>query len=136
MGKEEDKAVAQHVSGQANKPMSSPAHALTFQEVEKELSADSQNGLSHDEAKKRLEEFGRNEFGANKGVQPARILIAQIANSLTLVRQFFPTFPPRNRLFCVFHSPTQQGDWRPNGASQRNGLIWTATKCPPMPVTC
>lgn len=90
MGKEEDQAVADHVSGQANKPMSSPAHALTFAEVEKELNADAQNGLSHEEHKKRLEEFGRNEFGENKGVQPARILIAQIANSLTLVRDIQP----------------------------------------------
>lgn len=93
MGKEEDKAVAEHVSGQSNKPMSAPAHALTYAEVEKELSADAQNGLSHEEAKKRLEEFGRNEFGANKGVQPARILVAQIANSLTLVRDSPPATP-------------------------------------------
>jgi Na+-exporting ATPase len=85
MGKEEDKAVADHVSGQSNKPMSLPAHALTFDEVEKELNADAQNGLSSEEHQRRLEEYGRNEFGENKGVQPARILIAQIANSLTLV---------------------------------------------------
>ena len=89
MGKEEDKAVAEHVSGQSNKPMSAPAHALPFGDVEKELNTDGQNGLSHEEAKQRLEVYGRNEFGASKGVQPARILIAQIANSLTLVCRCF-----------------------------------------------
>jgi P-type Na+/K+ transporter len=83
--KEEEKAIAAHVSGQSNKPMSVPAHALAIDGVASELGADIQNGLSHEEAKKRLEEFGRNEFGENKGVQPARILVAQIANALTLV---------------------------------------------------
>lgn len=87
MGKEEDQAVANHVSGQSNKPISAPAHALTYEAVAQELNADAQNGLSHDEATKRLEEFGRNEFGENKGVQPVRILIAQIANALTLVSE-------------------------------------------------
>jgi Na+-exporting ATPase len=83
--KEEEKAIAAHISGQSNKPMSVPAHALAIDGVASELGADVQNGLSHEEAKKRLEEFGRNEFGENKGVQPARILVAQIANALTLV---------------------------------------------------
>ncbi|KFH40258.1 Sodium transport ATPase-like protein [Hapsidospora chrysogenum ATCC 11550] len=88
MGKKsssEDEAVANHVSGQSNKPMSKPAHALAYDEVARELGADIQNGLSNDEHKRRLEEFGRNEFGETQGVQPVRIFIGQIANSLTLV---------------------------------------------------
>ena len=91
MGKKsssEDEAVANHVSGQSNKPMSKPAHALAYDEVARELGADIQNGLSNEEHKRRLEEFGRNEFGETKGVQPVRIFIGQIANSLTLVSRY------------------------------------------------
>ncbi|KAJ4186581.1 P-type ATPase [Fusarium solani] len=76
---------AKHVSGQANKPMPAPAHALTVQEVAEQLDANLKDGLTDAEAKRRLEEFGRNEFGADKGVQPFKIFIGQIANALTLV---------------------------------------------------
>jgi P-type Na+/K+ transporter len=82
-----DQSVTDHVSGQSNKPISAPAHALAIEQVAQELSADIQNGLSNEEAKTRLEQYGRNEFGEQAGVQPARILIAQIANALTLVRR-------------------------------------------------
>ncbi|KAG9250708.1 putative sodium P-type ATPase [Emericellopsis atlantica] len=87
MGKKngEDEAVANHVSGQANTPMSKPAHALTFEEVASELGADVQNGLTNDEHKTRLEKYGRNEFGETQGVQPVRIFVGQIANALTMV---------------------------------------------------
>ncbi|KAJ4189404.1 P-type ATPase [Fusarium solani] len=77
--------VSEHVSGQANKPMSAPAHALTFQQVAEELGANLEDGLTDGEAKNRLEEYGRNEFGAEEGVQPLKIFIGQIANALTLV---------------------------------------------------
>lgn len=83
-GPNED-GVASHISGQANKPMSAPAHALSYEDVARQLGADVQNGLSNEEHKKRLEEFGRNEFGETASVQPIRIFIGQIANSLTLV---------------------------------------------------
>lgn len=88
MGKETsalDLAVQQHVSGQSNKPMSQPAHALSYADVLKELGANDNAGLSPDEARKRLDENGRNEFGEQEGVQPIKILIGQIANALTLV---------------------------------------------------
>ena len=75
----------QHVSGQSNNPMTAPAHALKHEQVVEELKADPELGLSTDEAKKRLEEHGRNEFGEQEGVQPLKILIGQIANALTLV---------------------------------------------------
>lgn len=92
MGKKQgpdEENVANHVSGQSNKPVSKPAHALTFEVLAQELGADIQNGLTNDEHKRRLEEFGRNEFGETEGVQPIRIFIGQIANSLTLVSFFF-----------------------------------------------
>lgn len=80
-----DAAVQQHVSGQSNKPMSQPAHALSYADVLQELGANDNAGLTPDEARKRLDEHGRNEFGEQEGVQPIKILIGQVANALTLV---------------------------------------------------
>ncbi|KAK2604344.1 hypothetical protein N8I77_007283 [Diaporthe amygdali] len=50
-----------------------------------ELNADPLNGLSADDAKRRLEEFGKNDLGEAEGVQPLKIVMAQIANAMTLV---------------------------------------------------
>lgn len=75
----------EHVSGQSNKPISAPAHALTIAQVSEELGAKLNGGLTTEDAQKRLEEYGRNEFGEQKGVQPIKILIGQVANALTLV---------------------------------------------------
>jgi magnesium-transporting ATPase (P-type) len=85
---------AAHVSGQANTPMTAPAHSLTFEQVAEQLDANIEDGLTSDEAKKRLEEYGRNEFGAEKGVQPLKIFIGQIANALTLVSCPIILHPP------------------------------------------
>ena len=85
MGKKEDPAVANHVSGQSNKPISKAAHELSYQEVIRELHSNGDDGLTQQEAAKRLEEYGRNEFGESQGVQPLRILGAQLANAMTLV---------------------------------------------------
>ena len=83
--KKGDDPLASHVSGQANKPMTAPAHALTPEKVVEDLGANAETGLTAEEAKKRLEEFGKNEFGDSGGVQPVKILIGQLANALTLV---------------------------------------------------
>ncbi|KAL8381891.1 hypothetical protein RB595_005914 [Gaeumannomyces hyphopodioides] len=80
-----EEAVANHVSGQSNKPLSRPAHALTSEEAIEELKANAEDGLSTGEARERLEQYGRNEFGEQKGVQPLQIFIAQVANAMTLV---------------------------------------------------
>lgn len=74
-----------HVSGQSNKPMSLPAHALTYQQVEEELKSNSLNGISPEDAAARLAEFGKNDLGEAEGVQPLRIIVAQIANAMTMV---------------------------------------------------
>ncbi|KAH6844593.1 hypothetical protein B0I37DRAFT_327262 [Chaetomium sp. MPI-CAGE-AT-0009] len=74
-----------HVSGQSNKPTSRPAHALTYEQLATELNADVLSGLTANEAKARLEQFGRNDLGEEEGVQPLKIVIAQIANAMTLV---------------------------------------------------
>jgi potassium/sodium efflux P-type ATPase len=74
-----------HVSGQSNKPLSQPAHALPWKTVAEELQADSEDGLSSSSASERLTEFGRNELGDTSKVNPGKILIRQIANAMTLV---------------------------------------------------
>lgn len=80
-----DRPAEGHVSGQSNEPISRPAHALSFRQVVNELSADTLNGLSETEAKARLDRYGPNELGETEGVQPIKIIIAQIANAMTLV---------------------------------------------------
>ena len=79
--------LASHVSGQSNRPMTSPAHALSPEKVVEDLGANAETGLTAEEAKKRLTEFGNNEFGDSGGVQPVKIFIGQLANALTLVRK-------------------------------------------------
>ncbi|KAH8760576.1 potassium/sodium efflux P-type ATPase [Diaporthe sp. PMI_573] len=74
-----------HVSGQSNRPMTQPAHCLTLAEVVDELRADPSNGLSNDEAHRRLAEYGKNDLGEAQKVSPLRILISQVANAMTLV---------------------------------------------------
>jgi magnesium-transporting ATPase (P-type) len=75
-----------HVSGQANKPLSNTAHALTSQQVIQELSTDATRGLSSEEAARLLGEYGANDLGKEKGISPIRIFISQIANAMTFVR--------------------------------------------------
>lgn len=75
----------EHVSGQSNKPLSQPAHALSHEDVTRELGGDALDGLSPSLAGERLAEFGRNELGEAEGVQPVKIVIAQVANAMSLV---------------------------------------------------
>lgn len=74
-----------HVSGQANNPMSKPAHSLTFEEVSKELGCSGVDGLSDTDAKERLEKYGQNELDNGPGVNPGKILLKQVANAMMLV---------------------------------------------------
>lgn len=74
-----------HVSGQSNRPLSLPPHSLTITQVVDELSTDTWSGLDDAEAKRRLEDYGANDLGETEGVSPIKILIAQVANAMTLV---------------------------------------------------
>lgn len=86
MGKDQEKAPAEaHVSGQSNRPLSLPAHCLTLSQTADELKADAASGLSASDAKSRLDEYGPNDLGKAEGVSPVRILVAQVANAMTLV---------------------------------------------------
>lgn len=74
-----------HVSGQANKPLSRPAHALTYAQVIEETRCNSEDGLTTADAQERHKEFGNNDLGDDGGVQPGKILLRQVANAMTLV---------------------------------------------------
>lgn len=73
-----------HVSGQANKPLSRPPHALTAQQVLDELSSNVVTGLNPEEEKRRLGEYGPNELERSKGVQPLKVFAEQVFNAMTL----------------------------------------------------
>jgi len=74
-----------HVSGQANEPLSRPAHNVPFTQVAKELNTDLASGLNREEAAARLLKYGPNDLGEEKGVRRLEILIAQVVNAMTLV---------------------------------------------------
>lgn len=86
MGKQTDATLAEHVSGQSNKPLTSPAHALEWKVVAHELRADIDDGLTSSDASERLNEAGRNELGDANGVNPVKILIRQVANAVSKIK--------------------------------------------------
>jgi Na+-exporting ATPase len=85
MGKKRTAPLEGHISGQANKPLTLPAHSLTLAQVVDELSTETWSGLDDAEAKHRLDNYGPNELGEAGGVSVVKILIAQVANAMTLV---------------------------------------------------
>lgn len=74
-----------HVSGQCNRPLTKPAHALQRDDLAQQLNADIENGLTAAEARQRLNDYGRNELDDGPGVQPFKILLRQVANAMMLV---------------------------------------------------
>lgn len=77
--------MGKNTSEQASKPTSKPAHALAFDLVRQELETDTNTGLSSTDAKSRLTQHGPNELEDGPGVQPLKILLAQVANAMMLV---------------------------------------------------
>lgn len=70
-------------------PLSRPAHTLTSEAILDELKVNAEEGLTAEEAKKRLDLYGRNELEGGEGVSLAKIVIRQIANAMMLVRFLF-----------------------------------------------
>lgn len=85
MSKSNSLALGTHVSGQANKPLSKPAHSLFVDDLVEEIGANKDDGLTSDEAKRRIDEYGVNDLGEESGVNVGKILLAQVANAMTLV---------------------------------------------------
>jgi magnesium-transporting ATPase (P-type) len=77
--------IENHISGQSNKPLSRPAHALPVETVVQELRTTPAIGLTAAEASRRLAEYGTNDLAEEEGVKPIKIFIAQIWNCMTLV---------------------------------------------------
>lgn len=73
----------------ASQPLSLPAHSLLYEDVLRELSVDSDEGLTTAEAKKRLEQYGPNELEGGESVSMVKIVIRQIANAMMLVSILF-----------------------------------------------
>ncbi|KAF2857915.1 potassium/sodium eff [Piedraia hortae CBS 480.64] len=74
-----------HVSGQSNRPLSKPAHSLTWNAVIQELNTSALDGLATSEARSRFEGYGGNDLGDADGVNPVKILVRQVANAMNLV---------------------------------------------------
>lgn len=74
-----------HGQRQAQCTLSQPAHSLPYEVVIKEIGSDAENGLNSSEAQRRSEQYGRNDLGNTESVQPAKMLLRQIANAMTLV---------------------------------------------------
>ncbi|KAH8641096.1 hypothetical protein IG631_04037 [Alternaria alternata] len=84
MGKKEP-SLEGHRSGQANEPLSKPAHALPWKDVVNEIKCNAEDGLTTAEAKSRHEKYGNNDLGDDGGVSPGKILLRQVANAMTLI---------------------------------------------------
>ncbi|DAA74030.1 TPA_exp: Uncharacterized protein A8136_3812 [Trichophyton benhamiae CBS 112371] len=74
-----------HGQRQAQCTLSQPAHSLPYEVVIKEIGSDAENGLNSSEAQRRSEQYGRNDLGNTESVQPAKMLLRQIANAMTLI---------------------------------------------------
>ena len=81
-----------HVSDQSNRPLSRPAHCLTLDQVVDELQTGTWSGLDDAEAARRAGEYGPNDIGAAESASFMQILIAQIANAMTLVLILVSTY--------------------------------------------
>lgn len=104
----------EHVSGQSNKPLPKPAHALERDAVVESLGGNARSGLSGEEARSRLNEFGRNELDGGPGVQPVKILLRQVANAMILVSEFMrrqrsAAYRPRRFSSWQWWYPSQLG---------------------------
>ncbi|KAJ5769032.1 hypothetical protein N7520_003591 [Penicillium odoratum] len=65
--------------------LSNPPHNLTFETVINELGTNSEDGLTTEEVKKRLEIYGENILEGGESVSFAKIIIRQVANAMMLI---------------------------------------------------
>jgi len=69
-----------------NDPLSKPAHSLPCDLVVGELGSKIDEGLSTDEAARRLQKYGPNKLEDGAGISILKILVAQVANAMMLVK--------------------------------------------------
>ncbi|KAF9887091.1 hypothetical protein FE257_010585 [Aspergillus nanangensis] len=71
--------------GWADDPLSQPAHTLPYEAVINELNTRVEEGLSEEEAHRRLQHYGPNKLDEGEGVSVLKILVRQVANAMMLV---------------------------------------------------
>jgi P-type Na+/K+ transporter len=72
-------------AGYSNAPLSAPAHAFTAAALAQGLKANTDDGLTAEEAAERLATYGLNEIGDEQGLQSWKMVIRQVANAMTMV---------------------------------------------------
>ncbi|CAG7927826.1 unnamed protein product [Penicillium olsonii] len=73
------------ISGSGASPLSQPAHTLPYEAVIKKLGTEVDEGLSTEEASRRLQEYGPNKLDEGEGVSVIKIFVRQVANAMMLV---------------------------------------------------
>jgi len=101
MGKKDQNPLEGHVSGQSNKPLSKPAHALPFDKVLEETGCDAEEGLTTTKAKEIHAVWGNNDLGEGGGVQPGKILLRQVAYVTAFGRFGLPLILSSNAMTLV-----------------------------------
>ncbi|KAJ5599943.1 ATPase P-type K/Mg/Cd/Cu/Zn/Na/Ca/Na/H-transporter [Penicillium hetheringtonii] len=71
--------------GSGGSPLGQPAHSLTYEAVIKELHTELDDGLTPDEASRRLQQYGPNKLDEGEGVSILKIFVRQVANAMMLV---------------------------------------------------
>lgn len=79
--------------------LSSPAYLLTAEEIVQQLATDTDNGLSEEEAQRRITKYGLNELEAGDGVSAFKILMGQIFNAMVLVTLIYIFYTLGNSRF-------------------------------------
>lgn len=83
-----------------------PAHSLLYDVVIAELRSQIEEGLTDDEAGRRLQHYGANKIEEGGGVSLTKIFVRQIANAIMLVKLpmdfstwkiYNPNMSPRSR---------------------------------------
>ena len=73
-------------SGSGATPLPHPAHTLPYENVLKELDTKLDDGITTDEAKRRLQQYGPNKLDEGEGISLVKILVRQVANAMMLVK--------------------------------------------------
>lgn len=66
--------------------LSQPAYCLTAEDTLQQFGTHADDGLTGDEAKRRLELYGPNQLEEGEGVSVIKIIIRQVANAMMLVK--------------------------------------------------
>ncbi|OJJ66388.1 hypothetical protein ASPBRDRAFT_138041 [Aspergillus brasiliensis CBS 101740] len=85
MSSEKQHSSSDRGPGASPSPLSGPAHALPYETVIKELGTALDDGLTPEEARRRLDQYGPNKLDEGESVSIAKILLRQVANAMMLV---------------------------------------------------